>query len=84
MDNVKDIDGTVIRVGDHVSTIYGECVIQEVLLPRCPPADDRFGALLRVKDAKSKTWDLMVKTAKMKLVVYIDPKEKTTTSKYGV
>jgi hypothetical protein len=84
MDDIKDIDGTVIRVGDRVSTIYGECVIQEVLLPRNPPADNRFGALLKVKDAKGKTWDLMVKTTNIRLVVYVDPKQKITTSKYGV
>jgi hypothetical protein len=87
MNDMKDIDGTVIKPGDKVSTIYGECIIQEPLQSRNPMATavrSTLGDALRVKDAKGTIWDILVQPAKVRLVVHIDPSARTTTQKYGV
>lgn len=78
--NTTDIDGNLIQIGDKVRSTSGECTIQEIL----SPSTDRFGSLLRVKDKAGQVLDLRVKLSQVRMIVYIDPKSKTTTSKYGV
>lgn len=87
MDEMKDIDNNIIRAGDKVSTIYGECIIQEKLPSRNPNSTavrSTLGDALRVKDTKGTIWDILVKPAQVRLVVHIEPNERITKERYGV
>jgi hypothetical protein len=84
MDTIKDIDGNILRAGDRVNTIYGECVVQPQPTTPNKMVANHLGTPLRVKDKAGHVLDILTRLAQVKLIVHIDPSTKTTTEKYGV